>query len=641
VVVAVSLYEDLSWLRRAPDDFRSQLKSLSDVAHPGEAIQLLAGHALSGDQLIILAKVVERLRGEGRSFAPLTPYRIGLVGNGTLDYIAAALVGTATRHGLLLECFRGEYDQVLQEACSEKSSINSANVDAVLLALDYRGLPLQSAIGIKEEAQASADRTLDYIKSLTQGIRDHGRATLIVQTLAPPPEALFGGLDRLVPGTLFDIIVRVNRGLAETYDGSTGLLFDVARIAETVGLARWHDPSLWNLAKLQFSPDCLSLYAEHVCRILTAARGKSRKCLVLDLDNTLWGGVIGDDGIGGILLAQGDATGEAHLSMQKYALALRERGIVLAVSSKNEDETARRVFREHPEMLLKEHHFAVFQANWQDKASNIQAIAAELSLGLDSLVFLDDNPAERELVRRSLPQVAVPELPENPALFARTLAAAGYFDTIEFTLEDRHRAEFYQMNARRALLQSKAADLDAYLASLDMEISFRPFDATSRARITQLVNKSNQFNLTTRRYTETEIAELENNTSAFTLQVRLTDTFGDNGMISVIICHADPLPVWMIDTWLMSCRVLGRKVEYMVLRELQIHARSRGIKKLFGCYIPTDRNMMVRDHYAKLGFRQRATLPTGETHWEMLVNGDPGPEVMRVRRLGFSVEVPA
>jgi len=325
---------------------------------------------------------------------------------------------------------------------------------------------------------------------------------------------------------------------------------------------------------------------------------------VLDLDNTLWGGVIGDDGIEGINLAQGDATGEAHLSVQRLALSLRERGIVLAVSSKNTDDIARRVFREHPEMLLRESHIAVFQANWDDKATNIRAIADELSLGVDALVFLDDNPAERGLVRQMLPEVAVPELPDDPALYARTLAAAGYFEATTFSDEDKQRAAFYQANARRVSLEKQAGDVSAYLASLDMEISFKPFDATGRARISQLINKSNQFNLTTRRYTESEVADLEKDSDCFTLQVRLADAFGDNGMIGVVICRATTPRMWTIDTWLMSCRVLGRGVERMVLLELLHHAELGGAERLIGVYRPTDRNGMVRHHYMGLGFKQ-------------------------------------
>ena len=215
------------------------------------------------------------------------------------------------------------------------------------------------------------------------------------------------------------------------------LLLDIAALAETVGLADWHSPPQWNMAKLPFADAFVPLYADHVARLVAALRGKSRKCLVLDLDNTVWGGVIGDDGLEGIRIAQGDPVGEAFLSLQQMALALRQRGIVLAVASKNNDETARLPFRQHPEMLLREDHIAVFQANWTDKPSNLKAIAEALSFGLDALVFVDDNPMERDLVRRTLPQVAVPELPDDPALYARTLAAAGYFEALGFSDEDR------------------------------------------------------------------------------------------------------------------------------------------------------------------------------------------------------------
>ena len=232
--------------------------------------------------------------------------------------------------------------------------------------------------------------------------------------------------------------------------GSGDVLLDVAGLAETVGLADWHDPQLGIWRNFPFSDELIPLYADHVARMVAAIRGKSRKVLILDLDNTVWGGVIGDDGLEGIQIAQGDARGEAHLAVQRLALDLRQRGIVLAVSSKNTDEVAREPFEKHPEMLLKLDHIAVFQANWNDKATNIQAIAEELSLGLDSMVFLDDNPAERGLVRKLLPQVAVPELPEDPAYYARTLAAGGYFEAVAFAAEDLKRAGFYQDNAKRA-----------------------------------------------------------------------------------------------------------------------------------------------------------------------------------------------
>jgi FkbH-like protein len=295
-------------------------------------------------------------------------------------------------------------------------------------------------------------------------------------------------------------------------------------------------------------------------------------------------------------------------------------------------------FEEHPEMLLKLEHIAVFQANWNDKATNIQAIAEKLSLGLDSMVFLDDNPAERGLVRKLLPQVAVPELPEDPAYYARTLAAAGYFEAVAFANEDLKRAGFYQDNAKRASLQKQVGGVDAYLASLDMTITFQPFDATGRARIVQLINKSNQYNLTTRRYTDPEVTAAENDPEVFTLQARLADIFGDNGMISVVICRPAEAGAWEIDTWLMSCRVLGRKVEHMVLREILRHANAAGIHKLIGIHRPTDRNKLVADHYARLGFTKVGEEESGSTRWELLVEcAELESAPIKVTSRGFEV----
>jgi FkbH-like protein len=294
------------------------------------------------------------------------------------------------------------------------------------------------------------------------------------------------------------------------------------------------------------------------------------------------------------------------------------------------------VFRKHPEMLLREKHIAVFQANWRDKATNLQAIAAELSLGIDSLVFLDDNPVERGLIRQMLPEVATPEVGTDPADFARTLSAAGYFDLIAFSEEDRKRADFYDTNARRAELRSQAGDLEGYLQSLQMEISFAPFDGTGRARIAQLINKSNQFNLTTRRYTAVEVQQIENDPSCFSLQVRLTDLYGDNGMISVIICRPCEPGVWEIDTWLMSCRVLGRGVERMVLHEIVAAARKASIGSVIGRYRPTPKNGLVKDHYSELGFTLLDTQPDGTTSWRLQTDVEVKTPPMTVHRVAPS-----
>lgn len=615
-----SLYSELRWLPRTPHNFSEKLKQLGNLeGHLGREVQTLALYALDLNQLMKLARTIGKAREEGRSLSPLIPFRLAVLSNSTIDLIVPALVASAARHGIALEIIQPSYDQVAQEALAPDSMLNSAKVDAVLLALDYRSLPLKLSLADANASSATVQGVIGYLQALRNGIKENSNAVCIFQTFTPPAETIFGSLDRAIPGTLRSLIDNINREVAEYVRGSGDALLDVAGLAETVGLADWHNTPQWNIARFSFSESFIPLYADHVARVVTAIRGRSRKALILDLDNTVWGGVIGDDGLEGINIAQGDATGEAHLALQHFALDLRQRGIVLAVSSKNADEIARMPFEQHSEMLLKLEHIAVFQVNWSDKATNIQAIAEELSLSLDAIVFIDDNPVERGLVRKLLPDVAVPELPDDPAYFARTLSAAGYFEAVTFATEDLMRAGFYQDNAKRADLQKQVGGVNEYLASLDMIITFQPFDPISRSRIVQLINKSNQYNLTTRRYTDPEVVAAENDPEVFTLQVRLKDIFGENGMISVVICRPAEIGVWDIDTWLMSCRVLGRKVENMVLQEILKHARAAGMHKLTGAYRPTERNNLVIDHYAKLGFTKVGEEKSGLTRWELLV----------------------
>ena len=628
------LYAELAWLLRPPEDFHARCRNVSEQEGGlGSSIQALAHYALDENQLTRLAKLITGARAERLSLSPLVPFCLAVVSNATSQFIVPALVASAARHGIALECCEANFDQVVQEVLSADSAISRAQPDAVLIAVDHRGLPLRQCLGDAAAAQETVEASLAHLALIRKGVAANSKAICIVQTIARPPETIFGNGDLAVPGSMRSLVDRMDRGIAESISGSGDVLFDVAGLAETVGLASWHDPTLWNLAKLPFSNVFLPLYADHIGRIVAALRGKSRRCLILDLDNTVWGGVIGDDGIQGIVIGQGDPTGEAHLSVQQTALSLRERGIVLAVSSKNHDEVARTPFQTHPDMLLRESHIAVFQANWDDKATNIKAIADTLSLGLDSMVLLDDNPAERALVRQLLPQVAVPELPEDPALFARTLLASGYFEAVAFSAEDRRRAAFYEDNARRIALRDHAADLGTYLASLEMMMTIQPFDEPGRNRIFQLINKSNQYNLTTRRYTEREVEKAQRDPACLTLQVRLRDKFGDNGMISVVICRQIGRD-WHVDTWLMSCRVLGRRVEDAVLQELLLQARRRGVDRIVGIYHPTERNKLVEDHYAKLGFALVERQQDGTTVWQLSVAEAPIAALpLEVRRL--------
>lgn len=625
---------DLAWLPAPPGDFRARLKALAANGDWAREARALAGFALDEPKLTRLGAAISSRLTEAVP-AGLERFTLGLAGFGTLALLTSALVASFARYGFALEVVVSDYDQPLPEAVDPNSRINSARPDAVLLALDWRGLPLRPRTGDAESAQAQVDASLGLIDALRDGFAKHAGCACLISTVAPPWEPIAGGIDRALPGTPRQICDAINRGLADRAAQSADVLFDAAALAETVGLANWHNPTLWHTAKAPFDLAFIPLWADHVARLAAALRGKSRRVLVLDLDNTLWGGVIGDDGLEGIVVGQGDATGEAFLAVQRLALAYRERGVVLAVSSKNTDAVARRAFLEHPDMLLRLDHIAVFQANWDDKAANIKAIAQELALGLESFVLLDDNPVERALVRAALPEVAAPELPHDPALYPAYLTAAGYFDLTTFSAEDASRADQYQLNARRAALQGATTDMDSFLRSLDMQITFAPFDAVGQARIAQLINKSNQFNLTTRRYAEAEVAVLRQDRDLLTLQVRLSDAFGDNGMISVVICRPIDEQVWEIDTWLMSCRVLNRGVEKAVLAEILHHARQRGVTRILGRYLPTAKNGLVADHYANLGFAPVDGASGPGTLWTLSADADVNAAAFRVVRTGF------
>jgi FkbH-like protein len=606
----------MPWLLPSPSDFKVRAKALINSVSPDEAeLRRLAAFALDLNELGTLGKAVLKHREFFIAKAGYTSLKLGIVASHTMDYVAGALPGTGLRHGLLIDAVLAGYGQAAQELLDPGSDFANQNLNCVLLAFDYRALGLGSVLLRKEEADEAVSTAINYVSSMATGVRDIIKASCILQTLVPPSDPVFGGLDARIPGSPRAMIESFNARLLQEVVRENDLVVDTAFLASKVGLDHWNDARGWHKAKLPASLDATPLYADHICRLLGAARGKARKCLVLDLDNTLWGGVIGDDGLDGIALGQNSAVGEAHVALQRFLLDLRRRGVILAVCSKNEDATARIPFRHHPEMVLKENHIAVFIANWSDKANNLREIAATLNIGTDSLVFLDDNPVERGQVRQVLPEVAVPELTEDPADYISLLANAGYFEAIGLSEEDLVRADFYQANAERVSLQ-KVGNLEEYLRTLQMVATISPFNAVGRVRIAQLINKSNQFNLTTRRYSESEVEAFENDPSKFCLQVRLADRFGDNGMISVIIFDKAPTE-WSCDTWLMSCRVLGRRVEELVLATVAEAARSTGARRLTGTYIPTKKNGLVVGHFAKLGFIRTGDLPDGGTTWAL------------------------
>jgi FkbH-like protein len=626
----MNLLSDLGWLRRPPADLRDRCRSLSGtVSEPDLAFDTaladIASYGLDINQLTRLTRLVaDRLKSPIDTV--LARFKLGLLGSGTLSLISSAIPGSGVRHLTLIEVVEGDYGRSLEDALNPASRIRSAQPDGVLLAFDYRDLHLDTVLADPKAAAKRVDAAFSHLQTIAENLRPSLKGPLLVQTLVPPAEPLFGSLDTAEAGSSYAMVAALNERIVQLTTETDYVLVDAARLANAVGLQRWHDPAQWHAAKLPFAADLVPLYADLISRTVAAIRGKTRKCLVLDLDNTLWGGVIGDDGPEGIRLGQGSAEGEAYLAIQRAALEYRARGVVLAVSSKNDEAVAREAFRTHPEMLLREDHIAIFQVNWHDKASNLRAIAERLNIGIESLVFLDDNSFEREQVRREVPLVAVPELPAEPSLYPAALAWAGYFEAVSISTEDRRRADFYQANATRSAALAESSDMDSYLRSLDMLCTIRPFDRIGRARIAQLINKSNQFNLTTRRYTEGEVAAMEGEPDKFTMQVRLADKFGDNGMISVIVFDKCG-DAWINDLWLMSCRVLGRRVEEAALTYVCAAAKAQGARQLVGRYLPSAKNRMVADHYRRLGFKQTEESEHGGTLWALDLDSFCAPDL--------------
>jgi FkbH-like protein len=537
---------------------------------------------------------------------------------------------------LWLDVFCGGYGQYRQEIMDPGSELARFAPQTIVLSIATAHLlPALDLAATAEQVDRTLGGVVDELGSLWQRARHALGATVVQQGFLDVSEPLFGSFDRLVPASPSQCTESLNRRLAAAAAAEGVALLDIQRASQRDGLDAWFDAGSMLQAKQEIAPRAASMYGELLARVLCAQQGTSKKCLVLDLDNTLWGGVLGDDGVQGLVLGQGSAAGEAHLGVQRYARQLKDRGVILAVCSKNDPVIAEQAFASHPEMLLQRSDIAAFVANWDDKARNIQAIATQLNIGVDSLVFLDDNPAERARVREALPEVAVPELPDDISGYVRRLADAGYFEATSFTAEDGQRAQLYAQNAQRESLQGATQSVDEFLQGLQMSIEFGPVTDVNLVRVTQLINKTNQFTPTTRRYAADEIARHIGTPGALHLQFRLKDRFGDNGLVSAILM----LPVagrgdcLEIDAWVMSCRVFGRQLEYEAMNIAVDAARRGGVREIVAAYVPTPKNGVIRDLYSQLGFQRADTAvdAAGATRWSLQV-ADHRPTYTHITR---------
>jgi FkbH-like protein len=610
----------MSWLPVAPD-FRAALRTALESQDPTDCLERLASLAqyrLGHLETLQLDRALGRLTTEpGSGF---TVVRLAILASSTVDHLSPAIRVAGLRRRLMIDVHIGPYGQYRQDLLDPQSSLHQFAPQLVLFSITARdtlaNVPLPATTAEVDETIA---RSIDELRLLWRKGGENFNATIIQQTFLDVTESVFGSYDRLVPGAPARVIKQLNDQLSKAAAQDGVLLLDVARASERDGIDAWFDTGSWLHGKLEIAPEAAPLCGDMIARIVAAQRGLSKKCLVFDLDNTLWGGVIGDDGPEGLVLGEGSAAGEAHLALQRYAKQLKERGVILAVCSKNDPAIADAAFNEHPEMLLKRSDISAFVANWNDKAENLKAIAARLNIGLDSLVFVDDNPVERARIRQSLPMVAVPELPKDIAYYVRCLADAGYFEAVAFTSEDRSRTEQYAANADREALFEFSGNLDDFLRSLQMSVVFGEFTRADLVRVTQLFNKTNQFNTTTKRYTAEEVASFAAAEETVTLQFRLLDKFGDNGLVSAMILRPDPKQpeVFEIDNWVMSCRVFGRQLEFEAMNIAVQQARRRGSKALRADYIPTPKNGVISGLYSSLGFSELndRTLRDGGTRW--------------------------
>ena len=511
----------LHWLPPPPPDWRARVRALQSWDQATGLAQFRLGFAATN----ALDEAAGRLGKPAALHGK--PVRLALLGSATTGHLHAGIRVAGLRRGIHVTVHEGEFGQYMQELSDPGgSNLHEFGPTAVLLALDSHHLAALAADG--------ADAALARIGQVWTLARALG-CPLIHQTPLALHPMLAGSNEHRMPDSPAARVARINGALREMADRAGVHLLAVDERGARDGLDAWHNPALWHHAKQEIAPAAAPMYGELVARLLAALQGQSRKCLVLDLDNTLWGGVIGDDGLDGIVLGQGSAEGEAFAAFQGYAQALARRGVILGVCSKNDERNALEAFENHPEMVLRRADVAAFVANWDDKPANIRAIAAALNIGLDSLVFLDDNPFERDLVRRELGEVAVPEVGDDPVGFIRAIEDGGYFEALAITEEDRERTGQYRGNVERDALRETATDLDGYLRGLEMTLVWRRFDRAGLPRITQLINKSNQFNLTTRRYSDAEVLAVMADPDAFGLQLRLLDRFGDNGVIAIAI----------------------------------------------------------------------------------------------------------
>lgn len=544
-----------------------------------------------------------KLRKSARIELPNAPIiRIALVGDTATQLLATAIKGLGVERGYNIDLFEADYNQVERQFMDPASELYDFNADIIVVFQSTIKLEEHHSELNQESQSALAGDRMDFVRSICTNQLLAGKK-IIYFNYPEIGDTVFGSYSNKVESSFTYQTRKLNyelMNLAQQYPDF--YVCDIAELQSKLGRDAMFAYNVYVTTEMIFNANALPYVASRVMDIVCAIKGQFKKCLILDLDNTLWGGVIGDDGLEGIQLGHGLGIGKAFTEFQMWIKKLKQRGIIICVASKNNEETAKEPFEKHPDMILKLDDIAVFQANWETKVDNIRTIQSILNIGFDSMVFLDDNPFERNMVRENIPGITVPELPSDPGLYLEYLYSLNLFETASYSNADKDRTKQYQVEAKRVSLSKTFTNEGDFLKSLNMVSTVSGFTKFNSPRVAQLSQRSNQFNLRTIRYTEADITAMAENPDVIDLSFTLEDKFGDNGLIAVIIMKKQDAETLFVDTWFMSCRVLKRGMEIFTLNTMVERAKSAGYKRIIGEYIPTPKNKMVENHYLGLGF---------------------------------------
>ena len=547
-------------------------------------------------------KTLRELKKLAKVESDFPQIRVALLGDTATQLLVTAIRGEAVDRGYSLNLYEGEYNQVERQLMDPTSDFYQFDAEISIIFQSAHKLgEYHSSLPVTKQEHLAEDR-LSFIAALCEN-PSFSNKKLIYFNYPEIEDTIFGSYANKVESSFSYQVRKLNYELMNLSRRYPNLFVcDIAGLQNMLGRQFMFAPNVYMTTEMVLSVNAIPYVASRVVDIIAAIKGQFKKCLILDLDNTVWGGVIGDDGLEGIELGHGLGIGKAFTEFQMWVKKLKQRGIIICVASKNNEDTAKEPFEKHPDMVLKLDDIAVFQANWETKVDNIRTIQGILNIGFDSMVFLDDNPFERNMVRENIPGITVPELPEDPAMYLEYLYSLNLFETASYSNADKDRTKQYQVEAKRVSLSKTFTNEADFLKSLDMVSTVSGFTKFNIPRVAQLSQRSNQFNLRTIRYTEGDIDALAEDPDCIDLSFTLEDKFGDNGLIAVIIMKKQDEETLFVDTWFMSCRVLKRGMENFTLNTMVECAKKKGFKRIVGEYVPTPKNKMVELHYPNLGF---------------------------------------